>query len=142
MSDSLGSGVTHAALYSVFGGGGTTEQRGCQCKTATVAAPLTLLCHNASMKVPNIVLAKSPWMALHTWIVLCSIWWGWFIALNASSFLPFSATSLCKVQMQKLGCGGLKLGQRCVSLFRVKVSCLGMALMVVSFCVFSVSMLV
>ena len=43
--------------------------------------------------------------------------------------------------MLKLGCGGLKLGKRCVSLFRVKVSCLGMALMVVSFCVLSVSML-
>ena len=43
--------------------------------------------------------------------------------------------------MQKLGCGGMKLGLRCVSLFRVKVSCLGMALMVVSFCVFSVSTL-
>ena len=61
--------------------------------------------------------------------------------LNASSFLPFSATNLCKVQMQMLGCGGLKLSQRCVSLFKVKVSCLGMALMVVSFCVFSVSVL-
>ena len=63
MSDSLGSGVTHAALHSVFGGGGTTRQRGCQCKTATVAAPLTLLCCSASMKGPNIVLEKSLWMA-------------------------------------------------------------------------------
>ena len=44
--------------------------------------------------------------------------------------------------MLKLGCGGLKLGQRCVSLFSVKVSCLGMALMVVSFCVLSVSTLI
>ena len=69
MSDSLGSGVTHAALHCVFGDRGTTRQRGCQCKTATVAAPLTLLCRSASMKVPNIVLAKSPWMAQHTWIV-------------------------------------------------------------------------
>ena len=69
MSDSLGSGETHAALHSVFRGGGTTGQRSCQCKTPTVAALPTLLCCSASMKGPNIVVAKSLWMAQHTWIV-------------------------------------------------------------------------